>query len=551
MNQTNFVGLLLTTLCSNYPPESNLIKDDDGNFTTRAPDTGNTTGFECTLKDGDQLEKDILRGKHLRIATFRYDWPMSRVEKDKNGVLRGSGIAFQIIETLRKQYGFTYSIVAPSKDILGDEKSGILELLHNRKVDMAAAFLPVLHGRYDSLSWGTELIQNKYYVLMKRPKESATGSGLLAPFEDEVWLLILVSLLLVGPTMYAIIKLRDRLCGGTHSRSFSLSSCAWFVYGALMKQGSTLNPATDSSRVLFATWWVFIMILTAFYTANLTAFLTLSRFTLPIQNIDDIARLSYHWFTRDGGILEFAIKVETDLNVLRYSAARGFGHFVNVKNFDQVKSLIAKDWLYLEEKRELMYFMMNDYINKTMIQVLEKDRCTYVLTADSYLTRSTAFAYPKHSILPALFNRVMLSYVESGIINHLASYNSLSDTQICPLNLHNKERQLRNADLLTTYYVVVSGFITAAVVLVCEIIWRKLSGNGAGKAVASWKVEEIFDIQEKKPRFAIWRRAFNSMLKDAPRKEVNGREYYVVRTKLGEERLIPVRPLSSFLFQKR
>lgn len=51
---------------------------------------------------------------------------------------------------------------------------------------MAAAFLPVVPGSHNIILWGVNLIQNEYYVLMKRPTESATGSGLLAPFDTEV-----------------------------------------------------------------------------------------------------------------------------------------------------------------------------------------------------------------------------------------------------------------------------------------------------------------------------------------------------------------------------
>jgi len=51
---------------------------------------------------------------------------------------------------------------------------------------MAAAFIPVLPGLDNIVKWGIELTQFQYIVLMRRPKESATGSGLLAPFETEV-----------------------------------------------------------------------------------------------------------------------------------------------------------------------------------------------------------------------------------------------------------------------------------------------------------------------------------------------------------------------------
>lgn len=60
---------------------------------------------------------------------------------------------------------------------------------------------------------------------------------------------------------------------------------------------------------MFASWWLFIMILTSFYTANLTAFLTLSRFTLPIQNVDDIANPIYQWAALEGDAIEYSVRV--------------------------------------------------------------------------------------------------------------------------------------------------------------------------------------------------------------------------------------------------
>lgn len=79
-------------------------------------------------------------------------------------------------------------------------------------------------------------------MLMRRPVISATGTGLLAPFTPQVWLLILVSLLFVGPMIYVIIIIRLKLTGDKDQPQYKLTHCMWFVYGALMRQGSTLSP---------------------------------------------------------------------------------------------------------------------------------------------------------------------------------------------------------------------------------------------------------------------------------------------------------------------
>lgn len=51
---------------------------------------------------------------------------------------------------------------------------------------MVAAFIPILPSLDKELQWGMQLTHFEYLIMMKRPKESATGSGLLAPFEIEV-----------------------------------------------------------------------------------------------------------------------------------------------------------------------------------------------------------------------------------------------------------------------------------------------------------------------------------------------------------------------------
>ena len=49
-------------------------------------------------------------------------------------------------------------------------------------------------------------------------------------------------------------------------------------------------PRALSGRLLAATWWVFGFIMIATYTANLAAFLTVSRLEQPIESLDDLAK---------------------------------------------------------------------------------------------------------------------------------------------------------------------------------------------------------------------------------------------------------------------
>lgn len=77
-----------------------------------------------------------------------------------------------------------------------------------QKVDLAVAFIPILTELYDLCTFSSILNEIQITLMMKRPSESATGQGILAPFSDIVWYYILGSWIIFGPTMYILIYIR-------------------------------------------------------------------------------------------------------------------------------------------------------------------------------------------------------------------------------------------------------------------------------------------------------------------------------------------------------
>lgn len=73
---------------------------------------------------------------------------------------------------------------------------------------MAVAFLPALPELRKYCTFSIALDRSELTALMKRPHESATGTGLLAPFDQTVWLLVLTSVVVVGPIIYVFAALR-------------------------------------------------------------------------------------------------------------------------------------------------------------------------------------------------------------------------------------------------------------------------------------------------------------------------------------------------------
>ncbi|QQP50894.1 Uncharacterized protein FKW44_012048, partial [Caligus rogercresseyi] len=73
-------------------------------------------------------------------------------------------------------------------------------------------------------------------------------------------------------------------------RYFNFKECLWFCLTSLTPQGGGEAPKNLSGRLVAATWWLFGFIIIASYTANLAAFLTVSRLETPVESLEDLSK---------------------------------------------------------------------------------------------------------------------------------------------------------------------------------------------------------------------------------------------------------------------
>ncbi|XP_059617045.1 glutamate receptor ionotropic, delta-1 [Phlebotomus argentipes] len=566
------IEMLFESVCRNSTCDSEPESDYTVGISTNMSDL---TSWEMKNHMLDQIKREI-NGKTLKVVTIN-DKPLSFVETI-NGSLTGTGVSFDLLEFLTEKFNFTYELIVPEKNILGstqDIEGSLIEILGDGRADFAAAFLPILSDAREHIYYSkTTLDEGEWIMIMTRPAESATGSGLWAPFDLNVWILILLSLICVGPIIYALIIIRTKLTRDREQTIYPLPYCIWFVYGALMKQGSTLSPIGDSTRLLFATWWIFITILTSFYTANLTAFLTLSKFTLPINNVGDILRKQKNFVANRGGAVEYAIKNNGEaLTQLSRMVEKNLVQFSASLNDTEIllQDVERRNYLYVRDRPAINHLIYSDYVyRKTISLTDEKIQCPFAVAKTPFMKRKRAFAYPKNSTLHLLFDPVLLHLVESGIVKYKL-WKDLPDAEICPSNLVSTERQLRNGDLMMTYYIMIAGFCTSTAVFFSELLFRCLNNRGicVPKARADkhkWaRVRDdvtVDSVTPPPPYTTLFNRSRNILGGIAEQKDfamresnglqrqnINGREYFVVKGSDGVSRLIPLRVPSAALFQ--
>ncbi|XP_031331816.1 glutamate receptor ionotropic, delta-2 isoform X3 [Photinus pyralis] len=483
----------------------------------------------------------MLRDEHITIVTTQ-NKPLHYVVEDSNGQLVGKGAAFDLLHYIKEQYEFNYTVTLYKDQGLGNKNASIIRELGEGRADIAVAFVPILPGVDTALDYSPILDLGEWMLLMKRPSESATGSGLLAPFTSDVWILILISLISMGPIVSLLILWHKKLCPGEQNLTHSLFECVWFVYGAIIKQGSTMYPTADSTRLLFAVWWIFITILTAFYTANLTAFLTISMFTLPVSKAEDIGAKKYSWIADDGGVIQWAMD-----DVLQKPLHNSIPIYKNDRDAKVIMEdyVRVQNYLYINDRLILEDMLYNDYMNRTKKDVPESERCVFVITKWPILTIERAFAYKKNFKYKPLFDKILSHLVESGVVK-FKMQEHLPKASICPLNLKSIERQLRNTDFLLTYYIISCGFGSSLLSFLVE----SLIGYQYKKKLKKAKAVENDDLTSMPPLpppyHTLFQEPFNYPF--GQKENINGREYWVVPSDRGKE-IVPVRATSAMMFQ--
>lgn len=120
-------------------------------------------------------------------------------------------------------------------------------------------------------------------LLMKKPKDKSLFFQFLHPLSVPVWIMIIIAFIIISLGTTCV----ELLTSSKESYRFNFRESLWFNYGSLVKNTTPIEktPHTFSGRILTSAWWFFSLIIISSYTANLAAFLTVSRINTDIESI--------------------------------------------------------------------------------------------------------------------------------------------------------------------------------------------------------------------------------------------------------------------------
>ncbi|XP_043589504.1 ionotropic receptor 25a [Bombus pyrosoma] len=278
----------------------NLVDIKDG-IVSNTIDSGSwNASISAPLQITNNEVMNTTAVKSYRVVTIIH--PPFVMYNEVNGTYYG--FCIDLLDEIKDTVGFQYEIRETEDKRYGSLNpngswNGMMRELIDKRADIALGSVWVTAERERVVDFTVP-----YYdlvglsIMMLKTKTTSSLFKFLTVLENEVWFCILAAYLFTSVLLwifdrwspYSYQNNREKYKNDDEKREFNLRECFWFCMTSLTPQGGGEAPKNLSGRLVAATWWLFGFIIIASYTANLAAFLTVSRLEIPIETLEDLSK---------------------------------------------------------------------------------------------------------------------------------------------------------------------------------------------------------------------------------------------------------------------
>ncbi|XP_075250572.1 glutamate receptor ionotropic, kainate 2-like isoform X2 [Convolutriloba macropyga] len=476
-----------------------------GNWTNR-------DGVNITQSSQLVNAKSLMSNKTIRVTTIVTAPFTKKKQSDDAQELKGNdvyeGYCIDLLENMAKylakmgvEFNYVIKEVADKKyGSKGDdgEWSGMVGELMRDEADLAVAPLTINYLRQDVIDFSTPFM-NLGISILYRMQESKTPSifSFLKPLHYDIWMYLIVSYIAISMVLFIMARFtpyewyRPNEDSDEVENQFTLINSLWFAAGAMMQQGSEISPRALSTRIISAMWYLTTVIVIASYTANLAAFLTVTRMKSPIENEEDLARQTK----------------------IKYGAVEHGStyQFFKVKRTLQPRSLCRKDsdiatysrmWQFMMNEEPSVFVdtsadgiqrvMQDDYaflMESVMIEYEVSQKCNLTQIGGTLDSKFYGIGLQKNSPYTALISKAILQMQDDGMLVKLKK-RWWEDESKCV----NRESasgaddasSLKLDSIGGIFYVLIFGTVLGCIIAVIEFIWKSKK-NASRDEIPLWR----------------------------------------------------------------
>ncbi|XP_067682635.1 glutamate receptor ionotropic, delta-1-like [Haliotis asinina] len=428
--------------------------------------------FDVSLNDVFPNLKFGLNQRELRAAALEFLPFVKRHEI--NGKLTFTHAVIDLVDYLKSVLNFTYSFTEPADGEWGlptsgdfSNYTGMIGMLQRREIDIIAApvgytwerdqvadFLPAIHESYNGI------------IFRDTRGSSKLSSALADPFRWQVYAVGGATLLGVI-LLYFAIEWNNPFYQGTTSVEKQLKppgalDTVMYLFGSTVHQGGVHLPESSSGRILISFWWMYIIVMTAAYSGNLIAALTVTRKTTTYTSFDDLFEISNLKIGLIGGtVLHETIETSNDSLI------------VEIREKIEASEQIDKDVrhhnpaVHMEKVMTETYAFLHDI---TELAMFMKISCDVYILKEKIVPLDHSLLLPQGSPLTDMFTNEITRVQEIGLMEYwLRKWKPSQDNSTCP-SIEKGAKPVGLEKLASALLALGAGILCSGVCLLVELV---------------------------------------------------------------------------------
>ncbi|XP_078578483.1 glutamate receptor 2-like isoform X1 [Branchiostoma floridae x Branchiostoma japonicum] len=434
-----------------------------------------------------------LMNRTLRVVTIEEPPFIFYSEKDEHGRPRKGndrfyGFCKDMLEHFSKHLGFKYEMYMVedknfgARDPVTGKWNGMVRDLVVKKADVAAASFTISYEREQDIDFTKPYIDiGLTFVLSNQIEKEDRPFKFLDVFEPNLWLFILLSTLAVSFFISLVNKLSP---SGYHGHfvqeeeptllaeeekpaeikekkkemigMMSLNNALYFAVASLLFQGGDILPKSGPGRITASLWWLVTVIIVATYTANLAAFLTVSRMDTDINSVEDLVSQK---------LVQYGtVQNSQPLSFFESSSIHTFETMARYMKVHSTLTMSSRDGI--EKAREERYAFIWD--SAVLDYVVKQPPCNLRTVGRLFGKIGFGFGLQKGSAYTDAFSIAILQARESGYLDKLKEkwYTGECHDQNSATTVTNDKMDV--SKLLGVFYIIYVGMAVSVVVLIVE-----------------------------------------------------------------------------------
>ncbi|XP_068228563.1 glutamate receptor ionotropic, delta-2-like [Palaemon carinicauda] len=418
----------------------------------------------------ENLDKSYsnFRGRQLTL-TANNNYPFIRTEKMSNGELfPTAGFEYSIVKALAEALNFTLRLIAPPDGKWGGPLPngtvvGMIGVVARREAHFAFCEISITGVREEVIDFTYPHYIESLTLLSRAPMEKNRTFAAFSPFTSLTWLLIAISLLLIGPIIRAeswLVNVYFPLASNARNTSDALFN----MFRSLVKQENLMGNESSPQKITILFWYIFCFIISVLYSGMLTATLIKPSYEKPINSLTDLPGAVKDGFT-------LAMTADTIVEYMfRYAQTETYADTWKLFNHkDRSKSFLPYSVDSFDKIVEDKLIIINGEVTSSF-HGAKLGISQFYMARDTFAPQYYgAPVYPGSPFLP-VFNKMISYLTEGGLITKwLENEFRQVSTQKSIIN-QSGPRAFTVIHLQAAFYVLSIGFVISSIAFAMEVI---------------------------------------------------------------------------------